>query len=162
MARPNLVWLSLVSLSLIMVAACESATTEPVVQSAAVPQAQRQSAIDCHLSSNRDTALCRKAPRYFRDEQDGGDDPLQAGCHVGYDDAACTANPRNVHGDMCLDRVNLLEMTDTNCHKGDDSKAYDCDAYCKQLGHDAGECRETSEQFCAPRGSAYCKCTGLD
>jgi hypothetical protein len=80
--------------------------------------------------------------RYFRDEGDGGDDPLAGGCHYKFTDPACTLNKRLAYQDECLDRVTLLEWTDTTCHSALplDTKTYDCDAECIVRGFRLGRC----------------------
>jgi hypothetical protein len=120
-----------------------------------------QSPIGCHLEANVRSGLCaERATLYFHDEEDGGDDPLVAGCHVSFTDPVCTMDGTNASGDRCMNSDNLKEWTRTDCHIGPDLKDYSCDSYCRSLGHASGECKQTPKDFCAPHGSAYCKCTG--
>lgn len=125
----------------------------------------RQSAVDCHAEPAASSALCRERQQgqtiHYIDTQDGGDDPETAGCHLSSPDPTCATNRQNYRGDFCTDSNTLEEYTDTTCHTAPDRKTYDCNAYCKKAGHDSGSCRTVSEKFCAPHGSAFCKCVDI-
>ena len=127
---------------------------------------------DCNVGDDAYKAECKQGNTYVRDELElvaGGDKPIIAGCHVSYSDPQCTQNRTVYIGDQCLTvnkLVVLKEWTNASCHTPRpgriDKKSYDCDAYCKSLGHTVGICQTTVPKVCGPWSSAYCKCTGVN
>lgn len=132
--------------------------------------------VDCGDEAFASTPECQKQPQqlWFRDELEpdqasgGGDRPAIAGCHVSYTDSACTQGRDVYAADICETRTGqptkLMEWTDGTCHASSttrlDRKPYDCNAWCVQQGHAAGECKTTADGVCGNKASAYCKCTG--
>ena len=122
---------------------------------------------------NAASDACKQQKYYYRDEIEpdrasgGGDRPAIAGCHVRYSDANCTKDRVVYFGDQCIgsgDNVKLMEWTNGECHEASttviDRKPYDCNAWCMDRGHAAGDCTQTVADVCGTRASAYCKCTG--
>ena len=159
MARPLLAAMLIAALALPL-ATCarrQSAPPQPPVQE----QRVRQSPVDCHGRTAASNVLCREEGDEGpgdRDTVDGGDDPMNAGCHRVYSDRSCEGESVPLSGDYCLSRTLLVEYTDRSCHTADDKKDYDCDAYCRRTRRMPGFCVD-DPGVCEPRGSARCICS---
>ena len=103
------------------------------------------------------------ASPFWRDTLDGGNDPLNPGCHLGFFNNVCTnaAFTGRQFGDRCLDASTLEEWTNPACH-GDaalDKAFWSCTQVCIQFG--LVGCCTTAPIVCGNdpmMKSAYCKC----
>lgn len=94
------------------------------------------------------------------DTKDGGDDPLEPGCHLAYKDKTCTGEVISGRADQCRSATLLLEYTDRNCHTIPpyDEVVHDCDAVCKANGHASGTCSLVPDYCAKGWPAAQCKC----
>ncbi len=104
---------------------------------------------------------------YFKDLVDGGDKPLDPGCHCSYSDPVCSMDERFFAGDKCYPSgVSLGEWVDTTCHQhfqrpGRDIVLWNCNKACGVM---TGAVCVTDPNFCNdicdhdPGDSAHCKC----
>jgi hypothetical protein len=120
---------------------------------------------DCERTQVCLQTVCHQqedAEVFWRDEEDGGDDPWRAGCHYKYTDAACTKDKEWYEGDACLDDVQLLEWRDQTCTTRLAPSLWDCRVECRKAHYSDGRC-SMHEGVCARIGwSANCVCTNAD
>ena len=104
---------------------------------------------------------------HFIDLEDGGDNPMEPGCHWHYENDECSAPQFFFQGDTCSsDGKFLFEWTNPRCHEPeDDIKRYNCEEVCRERFGTSGRCVVAPRHCQGRRGrtstnfdSASCVC----
>jgi hypothetical protein len=112
-----------------------------------------------------DAAACMKAngvcaaqQDHFIDVRDGGLSPFVPGCHMRYQDAACSVNGAFFDADHCIGDA-LYEWWQPACHPGfGDMVRIDCRKLCILMHRPGGTCEYIANVCPGNRDSGRCIC----
>ncbi len=102
--------------------------------------------------------VCAAQPDYYIDVRDGGLSPFVPGCHMKYQDQACSVNAAFFFDDHCAGDT-LFEWWNPACHLGmGDMVRIDCRKLCILMHRPGGTCETIANVCPGNQASGRCIC----